>query len=81
MHLAGGMLAAGFKSVIGTMWSIGDYEAPIVAEAFYRVLSEQRERGDKIQPAYALHEAVKVLREKIGEDNFVKWIPFVHFGV
>ena len=81
MHLAGGMVAAGFKSVIGTMWSIGDKDAPVVAEEFYKIINKQREYGGKMQPAYALHEAVKVLREKIGEENFIGWIPFVHFGV
>ena len=31
--------------------------------------------------AYALHEAVKVLRETVGESNFMRWAPFVHYGV
>ncbi|KIJ46643.1 hypothetical protein M422DRAFT_29166 [Sphaerobolus stellatus SS14] len=67
------------------MWSIGDNDAPIVAEAFYSSLL-----GNKINPegsdgrlrvAYALHEAVKQLRKTVGEKNFVKWVPFVHFGL
>ncbi|KAI0082963.1 hypothetical protein BDY19DRAFT_981531, partial [Irpex rosettiformis] len=28
VHLAAGMLNIGYKSVIGTMWSISDYIAP-----------------------------------------------------
>jgi len=28
-----------------------------------------------------LHEAVKYLREQVGEDNFARWVPFVHFGM
>ncbi|KZV61451.1 hypothetical protein PENSPDRAFT_693406 [Peniophora sp. CONT] len=84
-HLAAGMLAVGFKGVIATMWSIGDADAPIVVEAYYKKLLELRSSGDKAAgytgAAYALHEAVKVLREHVGEQNFVKWAPFVHFGV
>ncbi|KZV61475.1 hypothetical protein PENSPDRAFT_658857 [Peniophora sp. CONT] len=83
--LAAGMLVVGFKGVIATMWSIGDEDAPIVAEAYYRKLLDLRSSGTvgagRTGAAYALHEAVKVLREKVGEQNLVKWAPFVHFGV
>ncbi|KZV76181.1 hypothetical protein PENSPDRAFT_623239 [Peniophora sp. CONT] len=84
-HLAAGMLAVGFKGVVATMWSIGDADAPIIVEAYYRKLLELRNSGEFAPgytgAAYALHEAVKVLREHVGEQNFVKWAPFVHFGV
>ncbi|VDB95593.1 unnamed protein product [Peniophora sp. CBMAI 1063] len=83
-HLAAGMLVAGFKGVIATMWSIGDEDAPVVAEAYYKKLLELRSSGAVkagTGAAYALHEAVKVLREKVGEEKVVKWAPFVHFGV
>lgn len=85
VHLAAGMLAVGFKGVVATMWSIGDAEAPIVVEAYYKTLLELR-GSDNIGAgatgaAYALHKAAKVLRDHVGEDNFVRWAPFVHFGV
>ena len=85
VHLAAGMLAVGFKGVIATMWSIWDNDAPIIVEAYYKSLLEIRKSGT-VAPgytgaAYALHDAVKVLRERVGEENFVKWAPFVHFGV
>ncbi|VDB95587.1 unnamed protein product [Peniophora sp. CBMAI 1063] len=83
-HLAAGMLVVGFKGVIATMWSIGDEDAPVVAEAYYKKLIELRSSGAVkagTGAAYALHEAVKALREKVGEQNVVKWAPFVHFGV
>lgn len=38
VHLAAGMLAIGFQSVVGTMWSLGDADAPVVADAFYESL-------------------------------------------
>ena len=85
VHLAAGMLATGFRSVVGTMWSIGDVDAPIVVEAYYKTLIALRQselgKGGSTGSAHALHEAVKHLREQVGEDKFVRWAPFVHFGV
>ncbi|KAI0027847.1 CHAT domain-containing protein, partial [Vararia minispora EC-137] len=81
-YLATGMLAMGFNSVIGTMWSAGDQDAPIVADEVYRRLKEGCVSGDgRLKTAYALHEAVKVLREKVGESNVTRWAPYIHFGI
>jgi CHAT domain-containing protein len=79
-HLAAGMLIAGYRSVIGTMWSVGDHDAPIVAEKFYSYLMKDAGGASK-KSAYALHYAVQTLREKVGENNFIKWVPFIHMGV
>jgi len=82
MHLAASFLAVGYRSVVGTMWSIDDNDAPEVAETFYSKLQTMHEEGkDRLSVAYALHEAVKQLRKEIGECNFLRWVPFVHFGV
>ncbi|KZV76155.1 hypothetical protein PENSPDRAFT_747858 [Peniophora sp. CONT] len=84
-HLAAGMLAVGFKGVVATMWSIWDVDAPVIVEAYYRKLLELRGSGELTAgytgAAYALHEAMKVLRERVGEEKFERWIPFVHFGI
>lgn len=84
MHLAAGMLAVGFKGVIATMWSIKDEDAPVIVEAYYKKLLELRGSGNvqrgQTGAAYALHEAAKRLREKVGEGAFERWVPFVHFG-
>ncbi|KZV68454.1 TPR-like protein [Peniophora sp. CONT] len=85
MHLAAGMLAVGYKGVVATMWSIRDDDAPLVVEAYYKKLLGLRASGTlgraETGAAYALHEATKRLREKIGEKEFVRWAPFVHFGI
>ncbi|KAF5339265.1 hypothetical protein D9758_013310 [Tetrapyrgos nigripes] len=85
VHLAAGMLAVGYPSVIATMWSIGDKDAPIVADKVYESLLG---RSDELvtwnmsqSAAYALHAAVEHLRKEVGEMEFVKWVPFVHYGV
>ena len=85
VHLAAGMLAVGFKGIVATMWSIGDRDAPIVVEAYYKKLLKLCSTPNTIDgqtgAVYALHESVKVLREHIGEQEIVRWAPFVHFGV
>ena len=84
MHLTAGMLAIGFRSVVGTMWSIGDNDAPLVADIFYESMMRQSRDDDSdggaSKAAYALHDAVGALREKVGEEKFEKWVPFVHYG-
>ncbi|THU88181.1 TPR-like protein [Dendrothele bispora CBS 962.96] len=84
IHLAAGMLAVGYPNVIATMWSIRDNDAPLIADKVYANLLGSRDNSEsqaKLTPAYALHEAVKHLRKEVGEMNFVRWVPFIHFGV
>ncbi|VDC01046.1 unnamed protein product [Peniophora sp. CBMAI 1063] len=84
-HFGAGMLAVGYKGVIVTMWSIQDADTPVVVDACYKDLLALRSGGKLGQgetgAAYALHEATRVLREKMGESNLLRWVPFVHFGV
>lgn len=81
VHLTAGMLSVGYKSVIGTMWSISDDCGPIVAQRFYEVMAQQVAAGEVLEPAYALHDAIRFLREKTDEQKLLRWVPFVHFGV
>lgn len=46
VHLAVGMLAAGYRGVVSTMWSIKDKYGPDVAEKFYLYLCA---RGEKVK--------------------------------
>jgi CHAT domain-containing protein len=87
VHLAAGMLAAGYRRVVGTMWSIRDSTAQRVAVEFYDYLFKHGEEGsgnrfDGSLSAYALHHAVQELRKDAGysEASLLKWLPFVHFG-
>lgn len=78
VHLAAAMLNAGFKSVIGTMWSISDSIAPQVARTFYKVLHKQLQDNEELQPGYAFHNVVLELRRT---EDFIRWVPFVPFGL
>ncbi|KAF5338678.1 hypothetical protein D9758_018028 [Tetrapyrgos nigripes] len=85
VHLAAGMLAVGYPSVIATMWSIGDKDAPIVADKFYESIlgrsDELVSQNPRQSAAYALHAAVEHLRKEVSEMEFVKWVPFIHYRV
>ncbi|KAJ2927315.1 hypothetical protein H1R20_g9781, partial [Candolleomyces eurysporus] len=89
VHLAAGMLAAGYRSVVATMWSIQDKYAPEVAEDFYADLLLRDSAGlgrnaiDGSNAAYSLHRAVRNLRARHGDSDalFLAWIPYVHFGL
>ena len=78
VHFAAGMLNIGFKSIVGTMWSIYHSSARIMFGQFYSLMTDQVERGGELRPAYALHEATKA---NYGIRDFVRWVPFVHFGI
>ncbi|KAH6910854.1 CHAT domain-containing protein [Coprinopsis sp. MPI-PUGE-AT-0042] len=87
VHLAAGMLAAGYHRVVATMWSIGDVNAPVVANDFYDYLFRRRVEGraspvDGSNSAYALHHAVQQLRQRLdnSENSLLAWVPYVHFG-
>ena len=84
VHLAGGMLAAGYRGVIATMWSISDLHGPQVAEDFYAGLISQDLEGlsslSTDNAARALHYSTQKLRKQLG-DLALDWIPYVHFGL
>ena len=78
IHISAGMLAAGFRSVVGTMWSVYDHAAPIVADRFYARLLKNGDIRDG-KSAEALHYAIQDLRETFPE--FMSWLPFIHIGM
>ena len=86
VHLAAGMLAAGYRGVVATMWSISDRHGAQVAEDFYaRLISQELERlpvsGLSTDgAARALHYSTQKLRKQLG-DLTLDWIPYVHFGL
>ncbi|TFK37824.1 TPR-like protein [Crucibulum laeve] len=86
IHLAAGMLTAGYRSVVATMWSISDEHAPLVAREFYSKLISMRKEGkglDSSDAAYALQHSIKLLRESLGdsEGSFLSWVPYIHLGL
>jgi CHAT domain-containing protein len=81
MHLAAGVQFAGFPSVIATMWSIRDDDAPKVADHTYRYLFRNGlQRLDPSEAATALNRAILHLRED-PDVTVDRWAPFIHFGI
>ena len=91
VHLAGGMLAAGYQGVVATMWTINDNHAVAMAKDFYHyLLSHGPESGElegqgllSARAAYALRYASECMRERLGnaEDALHAWVPYVYFGL
>ena len=85
VHLAAGLVLAGYRGVIATMWSIIDDDAPAIADCVYSKLFSDRE-PDSTKAALALHHAVKCMREEnsdmVNNDStFMRWVPFIHIGI
>jgi CHAT domain-containing protein len=80
VHLAAGLMLAGYRSVIATMWSIKDQDAPVVADHVYSHLFGNAE-PDSTKAALALHHAVKQLHQQVGDLSFLSWVPFIHVGL
>ncbi|GAA1615271.1 CHAT domain-containing protein [Catellatospora bangladeshensis] len=75
--LASALHHAGFRHVVGTMWSIEDHVTAPLVEHFYAQLARPAFTPD--QAARALHHAVDALR--LDEKNSLSvWAPFTHTG-
>ncbi|TEB25890.1 hypothetical protein FA13DRAFT_1796185 [Coprinellus micaceus] len=87
VHLAAGMLAAGYRRVVATMWAIDDRYAPQVAEDFYQYIWNHRGRNDGSRfdgtlSAHALHHAIQQLRGRLDnlDTSLLIWSPYIHYG-
>ncbi|KAJ7192661.1 aromatic di-alanine and tetratricopeptide repeat-containing protein [Mycena pura] len=72
--------ATGFRSVVGTMWTMNDSDGPVVADIFYGHLFRNADPSsnppvfpDLNESAEALHLAVKKLLEHTGDRRGVKF--------
>ncbi|TDL18822.1 TPR-like protein [Rickenella mellea] len=79
IHLAAGMLLAGYRGVVASMWSIRDDDAPFVADKVYSHLFEKGV-PNAANAAEALHFAIRELRAKPGGGKFSSWVPFIYMG-
>ncbi|CAE6477963.1 unnamed protein product, partial [Rhizoctonia solani] len=79
VHLAAGMLVAGYTSVIAIIWNVRDEDAPFVADKVYAELMKEGKVGNG-EAGKALHYAVAELRDSVGEEEFGRWVPFIHIG-
>ncbi|KAJ6569708.1 CHAT domain-containing protein [Mycena vulgaris] len=78
-HLGGGFIAAGFRSAIGTLWSMNDWDGPRVAEKIYSHLFREGQQPQTSDTAEALQLAVQELKAQ--NVPYERWIPFIHMGI
>lgn len=78
VHLAAGMLLAGYRGVIATMWSIQDEDGPTIAKAVYTQIMDGGV-PNSMRAAEALHHAALQLQKQGA--SFERWVPFIHMGV
>ncbi|MFF0472971.1 CHAT domain-containing protein [Streptomyces sp. NPDC004284] len=75
ISFAAALQLAGFRDVLGTLWSIDDSLAPVVADLVYEDLS----RRSAPDPASALHAALRTARARHPQ-AVVNWASYVHVG-
>ncbi|KAJ7617740.1 hypothetical protein FB45DRAFT_800536 [Roridomyces roridus] len=87
MHLAATFLFAGFSGVVGTMWTMADSDGPQITDKFYQHLFKNCDADaksptlpDLSKAAETLHLAVAELR-KDPQVTFMRWVPFVYYGL
>ncbi|KAI0954770.1 hypothetical protein AcW1_006558 [Taiwanofungus camphoratus] len=77
MHLAGGMIYAGFHGVVATMYLFS--ASPDATDSHGGANNDQiREQTYSERAAEALHHTVKQMRDS-GVPPY-RWVPFVHMG-
>lgn len=80
LHMVGGMIFAGYRSIVGTLWSMDDDKGEFVARKVYEaMLGGKGERVGSTRAAVGLHEAVRTLREQ--DTPMAAWMPFIHMGL
>lgn len=69
LHLAAGMMMAGFRSVVGTMWALDDGVAPLVMKEFYREMlpkdGEPKRAADAAVALWNAVDTVAVMKKEI----------------
>ncbi|KDQ62183.1 hypothetical protein JAAARDRAFT_30084 [Jaapia argillacea MUCL 33604] len=78
VHLAATMLFSGFKSVVGTMWSMWDNDGPLVAQMIYDELFKGETLDPNVIP-FALDSAIQLLRERGVPPE--RWATYIHIGI
>ncbi len=78
LHLSAAMQFLGYRSVVATLWPMGDAQGPIVTEHVYKHLTEKGAM-DATQASFALRSAVRALRDQ--GLSVEQWALFIHSGI
>ena len=75
IHLASAMQFAGFRSVVGTMWSVDDAETNKITSVFYKHMLNESGRLDHTRAAHALRKAARLADVPLDQR-----ILYIHIG-
>lgn len=78
ISVAAAMWHAGWRHVIGTVWSVPDRSAAKVARSIYHDLVTDGILNAGAA-AHALHHVVRTMRDA-SPDHVSRWAPFIHLG-
>ncbi|KAJ7686100.1 hypothetical protein B0H17DRAFT_1072701 [Mycena rosella] len=77
--MVGGFIVAGFRGVIGTMWTMQDEDGAPLADTFYTHLFANDRKPQASDTAKALQLSVRKMRDAgLPPKN---WVPFIHVGI
>jgi hypothetical protein len=83
VHLSAAFQLAGYRHVIGTLWTVADRSSADVVAEIYTALTGDSGEGlealDVGRTAIALHHAVRRLRDR-HRALALRWIPYLHIG-
>ncbi|KAG8984981.1 hypothetical protein FRB93_006136 [Tulasnella sp. JGI-2019a] len=80
VNLAAGIMFAGFRGAVGTMWAMDDQDGPVMTKYFYEYMFRNGpEAVDCRDAAKAMVMGVRELRRC--EVPLARWINFVHYGI
>ena len=78
LGLSRAFLAAGARTLVASLWPLGDNDTVLLIERFYSALCEPMENGERRSAAAALQKAVIGM---VNEGHGVHvWAPFVVYG-
>ena len=81
IHLAAGLHYAGFRGIVGTLWSIADDTAQTMTEKVYTELFKNgTTKSNAEEAARGLNEAARNLRDD-AQVPLSQWVPFIHIGL
>ena len=83
IHIASTFQLMGFSHVVGTLWEVGDKAAIKTTERFYGSLVKLTEDGEGRENHDAVAFSVAAAAESLRKDkpqDFLSWVPFIHFG-
>jgi hypothetical protein len=79
IHLTSAFQIAGFPHAVGTLWKVDDRVSVKIADAFYGHLHEDGQRLDLSRAAWALHQAVRTVRDFLPLTPSL-WAAYLHAG-